>query len=462
MNQYRPIRQADYPVVARIVRDASVEPAKRFGIRRDDCPVHPSLYHLESLRREIAGGRRFFVLENAGEIRACIALREDEPGTIELSRLAVDPIHQRTGAGAQLLEHAMVEARSRGARRAKMFLFARNHELVAWLQRRGFGLTDTLAVNDVPTPLSTMVRPIDGPMPLEMRLLKRGDEWMLEPFLLERLDSSAMLLSNLRKGGIIDEGKPRQATYLAAMDGSKVVGVVSLTRAGTLLPQAPVMLDALVRTMAAIGPREIEGVIGLADQVMRTTQVLSLPLGRHEVVLMDSQEHLYGLTLAEMQLPPQLEQGHFKCRKVEARDVPLLTDWMMAFNMESMNRRLPRQEVEANLLENAEEHDNRWVLEVDGQIVATTGFNATAAEIVQVGGVYTPPELRRRHYARSAVAGSLLEAKANGVGRGVLFTAIENTPAQRAYEALGFKRLGEFRIVLYKRPVTPTLIVPAF
>jgi predicted GNAT family acetyltransferase len=71
---------------------------------------------------------------------------------------------------------------------------------------------------------------------------------------------------------------------------------------------------------------------------------------------------------------------------------------------------------------------------------------------VQVGGVWTPPARRGRGYARAAVAGSLLDARARGVTRGVLFTAQENRPAQRAYEALGFQVVGDYGLLGFSEP----------
>ena len=91
-----------------------------------------------------------------------------------------------------------------------------------------------------------------------------------------------------------------------------------------------------------------------------------------------------------------------------------------------------------------------WLLEEAGRPVSTTGFNATLDEAVQVGGVWTPPRLRGRGYARAAVAASLLEARSAGVRRSVLFTGPENLPAQKAYEALGFRQVGSYRLVLLR------------
>jgi predicted GNAT family acetyltransferase len=88
-----------------------------------------------------------------------------------------------------------------------------------------------------------------------------------------------------------------------------------------------------------------------------------------------------------------------------------------------------------------------FVLTRDDALVSMAAFNARVAEAAQIGGVYTPPDLRSRGYARSAVAGALLAVRASSVRRGVLFTAESNAPAQRSYQALGFRRIGDYGLL---------------
>ena len=75
-------------------------------------------------------------------------------------------------------------------------------------------------------------------------------------------------------------------------------------------------------------------------------------------------------------------------------------------------------------------------------------FNAALPDIVQLGGIYTPPALRGRGYAKAAVAHSLLVARERGASRAVLFT--ENPSAARSYEAVGFRRTGDYSLVLLR------------
>jgi GNAT superfamily N-acetyltransferase len=91
--------------------------------------------------------------------------------------------------------------------------------------------------------------------------------------------------------------------------------------------------------------------------------------------------------------------------------------------------------------------DSHRVLRIDGHAVAMTGFNAVLPEIVQIGGVFTPPALRNRGYARLAVALHLHEAAQAGVTRAVLFAA--NAAAARAYQAIGFAPAAPVGLVLF-------------
>ncbi len=457
MSQFRPITPDDYAEVATLLREAFLAPAQRFGVSSVNCPVHPAFFTLDRLKREVAAGRRYFVVEDDNLIAGCISLSTDNDGTTELSRLAVQAQMLGEGFGTLLLESAIRQAAKDGASLVKVHVYAQAAELMAWYRKRGFELIDAFEVNDVPAPIAKMVRAIGERRPTSIRSLARGDEPMLERFLLKYVQSSAMLLSNLRNGGIVNEGRPRQATYVAAIRDGEVVGVVALCWNGMLLPQAPEMLDELARTAVTVYQGRVEGVIGLEDQVTRVAYMLSLPSGKQPLVMMDSHEILYALDIAKMKIPEALRSGRAKVRRFEPRDIPVLTDWMVDFNMEAMNRRITRDEVESNLLRSGEERDNRWVLESSEGLRATTGFNAATREVVQVGGVYTPPELRSRGYARIAVAGSLLEAHARGVPLCVLFTAEDNIPAQRAYEALGFNRRDRYRLLLFREPVRPKL-----
>jgi predicted GNAT family acetyltransferase len=83
----------------------------------------------------------------------------------------------------------------------------------------------------------------------------------------------------------------------------------------------------------------------------------------------------------------------------------------------------------------------------DGAPVALSAFNCTLPDIVQLGGIFTPPELRGRGYAKAAIAAQLQAAHAAGAERAVLFAS--DPKAIRCYEGLGFRRVSDFGLVLW-------------
>jgi predicted GNAT family acetyltransferase len=56
-------------------------------------------------------------------------------------------------------------------------------------------------------------------------------------------------------------------------------------------------------------------------------------------------------------------------------------------------------------------------------------------------------------YGRAAVAASLLDARAPGATKAILFTGEDNIAAQKAYVALGFRQVGSYRLLLLKSPI---------
>ena len=65
------------------------------------------------------------------------------------------------------------------------------------------------------------------------------------------------------------------------------------------------------------------------------------------------------------------------------------------------------------------------------------------AGTVRIGPVYTPPEHRRRGYARTAVAAASRQALAQGASRCLLFTDVANRTSNKIYAEVGYERFGE-------------------
>jgi GNAT superfamily N-acetyltransferase len=278
-----------------------------------------------------------------------------------------------------------------------------------------------------------------------IRPLRPGDAAQLETFLVCHADFSMFLRSNSRAAGLVYQGQPLEAEYVAAFDSDQIVAVAAHCWNGMLLLQAPVNIAAVARAAVAQSGRPIAGLSGPAEQVSAARTALGLddrPAPKF------GREELFALDLADLVVPQPLADGRWICRHPRPDELELLVDWRVDFAREALqfpDSPTLRGECERELAL-AYEQGSNWVLE-DGGLVSYSAFNARLPDIVQIGGVWTPRELRGRGYGRAVVAGSLVEVRELGVRRAVLFA--EREEAKRAYAGIGFRVVGEYGLVLF-------------
>jgi predicted GNAT family acetyltransferase len=285
-----------------------------------------------------------------------------------------------------------------------------------------------------------------------VRILQPGDEATLEAFLLPRVECAMFLIGNMRESGLMDTGRAYSGTYAAAFDHRGIISVAAHYWNGNLVLQAPDHLQEVWRAAVEASQRPVTGLMGPNDQVNAVRQALRIEAS---MVQLDECEKLYGLRLDQLVIPPILTSGQVSGRRSEPEDVDLLTEWRVAYSIETQGEK-DRPELwqrSRASIERALQECRGWVLECSGEPVAYNAFNAAIRKAVQVGGVYTPPQLRRRGYARAVVATSLLDARRAGVEKAILFTGVGNIAAQKAYTALGFRHIGEYRMVLLEPPL---------
>lgn len=288
-----------------------------------------------------------------------------------------------------------------------------------------------------------------------IEILGPDDEPALRGFLLQRIEHSMFLLSNMREAGLEDHEHRRSGSYVGAFEGEALVGVACHYRMGNVIVNAPQHAVVVARAAVRASGRAIAGVVGPEPQVDAIASALGLPVG--PAAKFDEAEGLYRLALADLRVPSDLREGRVRGRMLEQADLDRVTQWMVRYQVETLgdveNAELGDQ-VRAGL-EASLGRGNAWVLERDGELLARSGFNAQLPEAVQVGGVWTPHPLRERGYARCVVASHLLAARAAGATMAVLFTDDANVPARRAYAALGFEAIGRYRLLLLRDPVRP-------
>ena len=270
-------------------------------------------------------------------------------------------------------------------------------------------------------------------------------------------DETMFLRSNLHNRGFAYAGNPRQAKYFGAFEAGSLVGVAALCWNGMVLMHAPrgveMLFVAVVREAMANGPA-ITGFNGSADQLRHVREMLdmsSLP------VAIDSVADLFAADVCTLEMPDALYAPGVVLRRPREEDLAVLVDWDIDYKVEALGDAHAcdrRTEVEHAIASDLKRGiDNMWLLERDGILVSRSILSASLPDMVQIGGVWTPPRERGKGYGRAVVAGSLAAAAHQGVERAVLFA--HDPRAIRAYRGIGFQKVGSYMLVMFDRQVAP-------
>lgn len=264
-----------------------------------------------------------------------------------------------------------------------------------------------------------------------------------------------ILRSNLREVGLRYGGAMFEGIYVGAFDGEVLAGVVAHYWNDNIVLAAGEHVEPLVAHAVAASGRRVRGLLGTHAEVTEASRVL-LSRARAGAPRHAGREILFALDLSHLVVPDAL--ATLTARTPDDAELPMLLEWRMAYAAETMGTAdtpKARQQQEDSLRAFHANFDDVLLL-AEGRPVAYSGFNAivmadssSRPAVVQVGGVWTPPALRRRGYARCAVAASLLRMRDRGATKAILFTAEDNVPAQRSYVALGFRVTGDYAVAVY-------------
>jgi len=276
----------------------------------------------------------------------------------------------------------------------------------------------------------------------------------IESFLATHAESSMFIRSNFKSAGLAFEGRDFQGEYLVTLDGSgQVNGVFVHYWNGTLMMQAPdlELLGALIERFKEQVTRPVSAIIGPAAQVSHTIEALSLNGKGYST---NAIEGLYALKLSA--LSKERLANNYQVVPAHAADRELLTRWLKSYEIEALGR-TDSPELDVHVEDRVSrmiENSSAWVMLAAGIPVSLSGFNARLPEMVQVGPVWTPPEQRGQGHARHLVSETLRMAAAEGVKKSILFT--DNPAAIRAYQAIGFTRIGEYQLAMLREAVEIT------
>ncbi|MGZ2256524.1 GNAT family N-acetyltransferase [Roseobacter sp. A03A-229] len=278
-----------------------------------------------------------------------------------------------------------------------------------------------------------------------IRVAGPEDAAALEVFLQPHAPTSMFLRGNLAAHGIGSSDHANATTYFLCEGAGQITAVAGCTNGGFLMCQAP---DAAPEFWAACAQalrgRKLVGITGVPAQVDAFAEALGFGDAAFRV---KDIEPLYVLPLADL---TDLRAHDLSLRRPRPEEVPWLAGWFDGYHRETGLGMLDGVDGLIAAQQFIEKPDSR-VMEIGGTVCAMSALNARTADMVQVGGVYVPPEHRGRGYGGRIVALHLAELRAQGIRDAILFAA--TAIAARAYEAIGFRRIGSYQISLLKEPV---------
>jgi predicted GNAT family acetyltransferase len=272
---------------------------------------------------------------------------------------------------------------------------------------------------------------------LRFELTRNAEEFASRAaaFLAARIERNvvATILINLRGGHPVGEQDP---LFACGVDGQG-----ELCAAALRTPPWPLLVtemdesaaDALLDAWLRADPAP-PGVNGLAASSRAVAARWAARTGGRTWLSMGQAMHV----LEQVTDPPRPAPGEL--RAADPADRALLAGWMRAFIGEVGIPGADRagEMVDAQLLR------GRLFVWFDERPASLVSTSPTVAGVTRVGPVYTPPELRQRGYASSAVAAVSRQALGAGAQRCALFTDLSNPTSNKIYADVGYRRIADW------------------
>jgi ribosomal protein S18 acetylase RimI-like enzyme len=281
------------------------------------------------------------------------------------------------------------------------------------------------------------------PQPLPLRRLVETDRRELIGYLERRPEDNVYLLSRVALDGVVNEASLCHGRFYGhfvdeALDGVAFFG----HRRGVVLAGES---EPFVRGAAALALGEEAGWVILVSPREAADRFLSHYRWRGRPTHLNRIQDFYVLR------PEDLSEERAAVRRAELSDLDDIVDMserMLREDFALAQGSLSRDGIRDSMRRKIRDGQT-WVVREGKRMIFKVDVAAQFAGGAQVEGVFTRPDFRGRGYARRGVAGVCAELLQTS--RFVsLHVARENAAARRAYEAVGFRPFGEFRLVLLK------------
>jgi len=268
-------------------------------------------------------------------------------------------------------------------------------------------------------------------------------------FLKANEDYSLFLMSNLETYGPALGEPSYSGNYKLARDGGKVIAVFCLVRAGTLLIQSErsdrLFFEAVLQSCLEENI-PITGLLGEWNFCSSFWQFLK------EKGIIGSETYVSKEVLYVADLQHQFAESQSNVRLLQLADWGQWIDLRVAY-IEEM--KFPSQQSTDEIREEFERDvamKIAWGLFLKEELVSIADLNAKAADLGQVGGVFTVPQHRKKGFSSAVMRQLMHDAKhLHNLRKLIIFTGEDNISARKVYESLGVAAIGNYALLFGDR-----------
>jgi uncharacterized protein len=127
-------------------------------------------------------------------------------------------------------------------------------------------------------------------------------------------------------------------------------------------------------------------------------------------------------------------------REATGDDLPLLVDWLRAFEAEALPEEAPHLDLEEMVGRRLKREGAGFALwEDESRPVSVCGYGGRTPHGTRIGPVYTPPELRGRGYGSAVTAYATKQQLERGLDYCFLYTDLSNPTSNKIYMNIGYE-----------------------
>ncbi|MDD2480669.1 MAG: GNAT family N-acetyltransferase [Lutispora sp.] len=268
-----------------------------------------------------------------------------------------------------------------------------------------------------------------------IRLLTQSDKQMILDYLARNEVETSFLYANIIQFGVDNMRHIRRcADYYGFFDGEELKGILPFYNLGSCIPHFEA--DEAVPLFAELmKERNFEFLLGMRKIV----KPLYEEIKTHKQIL-ECDESAYYVNKSFK--PFIMDDVNYIDAKGADDEI---VDFVINGRAKGFNQIVTREDAIKSLVQRGEEEEF-IIAEKDGKMVAQACIQTYTPAISQIGGVYTVEEERGKGYCKAIVSEICKRIIAKGK-MPTLSVKKNNTPAVRAYTALGFEHYDDYLIV---------------